>query len=409
MYYSLIRATSWNVVGYLYLIMASLIATPFLVHSLGLAMFAQYSLILATLALVSSFNLGLPQAVVRSLSHEHAHPRTRETIWATSSLLFILTGLVAGSIAALAAYYFHVRHDALALIFAIGLMANIVAHYTTLPHAEGHFGYFNVKTIIVGTGNTLLAAYLAWRGEGITAILSSQLLCYLLTLLPLAYFSLKYFQQPWRYQPSLAVAKSLINFGLKNQAGTLVGQVQAQYGKYLLTFTSPINLSAYVIAAGLVQKAAGGVVQVATAIYPSSARVTLSHQFTKLYYRLQLSLFSFGLLCIFGFRIWGFGFLSWWLGVPEIVSLVYSVLNILVLYLAILILTPLPSTILDGQGRPELTSLFALITTTIEVSVAFILFPRFGYLAPAYAGILALALTTPVLLITAHRMLQSKP
>jgi O-antigen/teichoic acid export membrane protein len=65
MYYSLTRATSWNVVGYLYLIIASLIATPILVHSLGLSQFAQYSLIIATLGLVSTFNLGHPASRCR--------------------------------------------------------------------------------------------------------------------------------------------------------------------------------------------------------------------------------------------------------------------------------------------------------------------------------------------------------
>lgn len=403
MHYSLTRATIWNLAGYLYLIIASLISVPILVRSLGVGLFGQYGLIVATLALVSSLNLGLPQAVVRALVVKKS-PK----LWSTSSFLFILTGLLSGIISVLISYYLHLPYKVLPIIFCLALMSNLVSHYSTLPQAEGHFGYYNAKTFIVGTGNTFLAAYLAWIGQGIAAILSSQLLCYLITLLPLVYFSLKYFPTPWLYQPSRAVAKSLINFGLKNQVGTLVGQIQAQYGKYLLAAVSPTGLSAYVIATGLVQKGAGGVVQVATAIYPSSARGTLSPQFTKLYYRLQFGLFIVALLGILGFRVWGLGFLEWWLGVPEIVSLVYSVLNILVIYLAILVLTPLPSAILDGQGRPELTSLFALLTTIIEISLALLLFPHFGYLAPAYAGLFALALTTPALLITTDRVLKSK-
>lgn len=409
MHYSLARATVWNISGYLYLIIASLISVPVLVRGLGVGLFGQYSLIIATLTLVSSFNLGLPQAVVRALSHEHNSQRTRRAIWATSSQLFILTGLLGAAVATVVSYYLHVRYDILPLIFSLTLIGNVVAHYSTLPHAEGHFGYFNAKTFIVGTGNTLLAAYLASIGEGIREILAAQLVCYLVSMFVLAYFSLKYFPRPWQNKPSRSVAKSLISFGLKNQVGTLMGQVQAQYGKYLLATVSPFSLSAYVIATGLVQKAAGGVVQVATAIYPASARGTLSASFTRAYCRIQLILGLAGVVGVMVYRSYGLALLEWWLKIPEIVTLVHSVLTILVIYLAILVLTPLPSAILDGQGRPELTSLFAAITTIIEIATAFILFPHFGYLAPAYAALLAVALTTPVLLyITSITFQQSK-
>lgn len=408
MHYSLTRATIWNLVGYLYLIIASLISIPILVRSLGVTVFGQYSLIVATLTLVSSLNLGLPQAVVRALSHAHNNSKLRQTIWATSSLLFTLTGLFAASIATLAGYYLHVSSSILPLIFGLSLMSNLVAHYSTLPHAEGHFGYFNAKTFIVGTANTLLAAYLAYSGYGIIHILAMQLVCYLVSMFALAYFSLKYFPRPWQNKPTIVVSKSLISFGLKNQVGTLVGQIQAQYGKYLLATVSPLSLSAYAIAVGLVQKAAGGVVQVATAIYPATARGTLSTSFTRLYCRLQLGLGLVGAIGVVLYQLYGLPLLEWWLGVPEVVTLVHSVLDILVIYLAILVLTPLPSAILDGRGRPELTSLLATITTVVEIVVAFILFPRFGYLAPAYAALFAVALTTPALLFITTRVLQSR-
>ena len=168
MYYSLTRATSWNVVGYLYLIIASLIATPILVHSLGLSQFAQYSLIIATLGLVSTFNLGLPQAVTRALSRDHEFSLRRQTLWVTSSLLFILTGIIAGIVATIACYLLGVGQSALPSIFLIALMSNVLSHYTTLPQAE--LWLFQCQAFIVGTGNTLLAAYLSWIGQSLTII-----------------------------------------------------------------------------------------------------------------------------------------------------------------------------------------------------------------------------------------------
>ncbi len=406
MFYSLTRATLWNLAGYLYLIVASLVATPILIAHLGLALFGQYGLIIATLALVSSLDLGLPQAVTRALARNHQFSPRRQTIWATSSLLFVATGLLAGLASAFAAYYLHVSYSTIPVIFAIAVMNNLLAHYLTLPHAQGHFGYFNIKTFIVGTGNTLLAAFLAGKGQGIAAILSAQLLCYLITLLPLVSFSLKYFPRPWQGRPSRNIASSLISFGLKNQAGKLVGQLQSQYGKYLLAALSPLALSAYIVAQGLVQKLAGGITQLSSALYPASSRATGRFPLRRLYYRLQLALFLLALLGVTLYSLVGYSFLSWWLHAPELVTLVDSVLKILVWYFAILALSPLASTILDSHGRPELTSLFAALTTILEITLALYLFPRYGLYAPAYAALLAILVMTPPLLYVTARVLR---
>ena len=406
MHYSLKRATTWNIAGYIYLIIASLISTPILVQSLGIDQFAQYGLIIATLGLVSTFNLGLPQAVTRALSREHEFSRGRQTLWATSSLLFVLTGLIGAEFAVIIGTFLRISLSNLILLFGITLIGSLLGHYSTLPHAEGHFEYFNAKTFIVGTANTFLAAYIAWKGYSITGILIGQLLGSFITLIPLVYFSLKFFPRPRDGKVSKSVAKSLIAFGLKNQVGTMIGQIQAQYTKYLLAIVSPISLSAYVIAQGLVQKLAGGVSQVATALYPASARSNQS-TFRTLYYQLQIGLFGLGIIGIGVYHFIGFPFLTWWLHSPELVGVVDSVLRVLVWYFAILVLSPLASTILDSHGRPEITSLFAFLTTTIEIVTALLLFPRYGIFAPAYGALIAIVLTTPALLFTTERVLKS--
>lgn len=408
MFYSLTRATTWNIAGYLYLIIASLISTPILVHSLGVTQFAQYGLIIATLVLVSSFDLGLPQAVVRSLAREYKSFTKRQTIWATSSLLFAMTGLLSGVVATGIISRFNQTPELLLTTFALALLASLVGHYSTLPQAEGHFGYFNAKTFIVGTGNTLVAAYLAFHGYGVLTILTGQLACYFISLLVLAYFSLKFFPRPRDGKPSLTVAKSLISFGVKNQVGKVVGQIQAQYAKYLLSSVSPLSLSSYLIATGLVQKLSGGIAQLATAIYPASARKSNISSIRGLYYRLQMGLFLLGLLGVGTYHLIGLPFLTWWLHAPELVTLVDQVMWVLVWYFAILVTTPLASTILDSQGRPEITSFFAFVTTAIEITLALLMLPKYGLFAPVYASLISIFITTPFLLITTDRIIKVK-
>ncbi|MFH2085808.1 MAG: oligosaccharide flippase family protein [bacterium] len=398
MHYSLTRSTVWNLAGYVYLIIASLVSTPILLHSLGLAQFGQYGLIIASLSVASAVNLGLPQAVVRALARDHEFGESRQTLWATSSLLFILTGLAAGGVAVILSSWVHVNIFILILVFMTSFLNNVISHYATLPQAEGHFGYFNVKTFVIGTGNTFLAAFLASRGQGILGILTMQLFAYFLTLLPLVYFSFKFFPRPRDGRASFSVARSLLTFGIKSQLGKIVGQLQAQYGKYLLAGLSPLGLSAYMIAQGIVQKLVGSVSQLATALYPALARSSKSALW-PLYLRLELVLFVLGFLGICLYSLVGYHFLSWWLHDPEIVHSVHSFILVYRYYGLLLLLTPVPSTILEAVGKPGLNSLFSLAAFMIELSIALYLYPKLGFMAPAYAGIISLAVMAPILLI----------
>lgn len=406
--YSLTRATTWNLSGYLYLLLASLISTPALVSSLGFATFTTYGLISATLALASSVDLGLPQAVVRSLVQSKKTQAEREIIWVTSSNLFIASGALAALIVGGVTFSLTNSIVMSFLTGCITLMQNFIAHYSTLPQAEGHFGYYNTRTYLVGTANTVLAAYLALRGLGLISLLIGQLVGYLLTLIPLVYFSLKYFPTPWLYRPSRKIAKQLISFGLRNQFGKLVGQVQAQYGKYLLATLSPLTLSAYLIAQSLMQRLAGGVSQIAIALYPRASQISNTNKLRQIYYQLQFGILLLGIIGIILYHLFGAQFLIWWLKNQFLVEQISKVLSVSVWYLLVLILTPIPSIILDGSGRPELTAGMATLTTFIEIIIALALFPVSGLMAPVYASLASILLTTPLLFYLTSRALKPK-
>lgn len=403
MSYSLTRATSWNLAGYIYLIIASLVSTPILISSLGLSEFARYALILSTLALASAIDLGMPQSVVRALVKTRNNFEQRIKIWGSSSVIFIASGTLAAFASLILRNFIHVELLEQILIFGLIIMANLVAHYTTLPQAEGHFGYYNVKTFIVGTANTLLAALLASSGHNITILLVAQLFSYFITLLFLAYFSLKFFPRPMDAVLHIPTAKSLLKFGLKNQIGKIVNQIQSQYAKFILVFISPLSLSALAISQGVVQKLAGGVSQLASALYPRASGGGVA----RLYNKLQLSLLTLGILSNILFHLYGEVFIIWWLKDPILSNMVHQILQVLIYYFAILILTPLPSTILDSHGYPGTTSLFAFLTTFLEISLTLLLLSNYRVMAPVYGSLLALTLTTPILLYVTHRVLKS--
>ncbi len=405
MHYSLKRAATWNILGYLYLLLAALYSTPVLLHSLGATSFGVYSLILATLYLVSSIDLGMSQAVVRQLAIRREFSRSRQTLWATSSLIFISTGLVAATAACLITAPLHLSLALYPVIFALALISNLVAHYSTLPQAEGHFGYFNLKTFIVGTANTILAAYLARSGFDILIIMLALLASYFLTLLSLAYFSLKFFPRPRDGVWSAQVAKDLLAFGLKNQLGKFIAQAQTQYGKYLLAMFAPLYLTPYIIAQGLVQKLVAGVAQLASAFYPASTYTLGSRKVRSIYYHLELLLLALCLVGLYLYNLFGYSFLSWWLNDAGLASTIHSFIMTYRYYGILLVFTALPSTILEGQGHPGTTTLLAGAAFLIELVSVLFLFPHYGLLSLAYGGIIGLSILLPVLLYITEKTL----
>ena len=416
MHYSLKRASTWNMVGYLFLILASLISTPILVKHLGLGVFSQYGLIIATLGVVSTINLGLPLAETRLLARESTSACKKFSVWATASILFVALGVVAGLVAVTIAYYLHVNYATLGVIFCLVLINSLVTHYMTLPHAEGHFGYYNIKNFVVGSANTLIPAHLVTHPQLISQnllvhlgiidiLLRVQLLAYLVTLMCLGYFSLKYFPHPRDGVFSKPIALSLIKFGLKNQLGSVIGQIQAQYGKYLLIGLSPLTLSSYIIGTSLVQKMVGAVGQLATSFYPAASRGDDQPKLRYLYSKIQLYLFMLGLGAIVAYQYAGLPFLTWWLKDVGIATNVHSFLLVYRFYALLLLLTPMASTVVDGHGRPGMTSLFGAVAFALELIIAIAILPRYGMLAPAYAGLASLMIMTPLFLFFTGRIL----
>lgn len=402
MHYSLSRAFTWNLAGYLYLIVASFISVPIIFNSLGMIGFGHYALVIATITLASSIDLGLSAAVVRSLSQDHdEHYR----VWATSHWLFVGTGLVAAAIAALIVSSFESPVFILPLVFVHTLLGHVLSHYLTLPQARGHFHIFNLRPFVIGTANTIVSAYLASLGFGIDILILTQLLATLGLIIFLRLYTRRHFGTLPIMSASRTHSHDLLGFGIKNQVGKLVGQIGAQYAKFLLAALSPLAVSAYTIGQGIVLKLAGGLTQLSTALYPDSTRRARTRALRSLYHRLQLSLLGLSLLGLAIYYLFGLPFLTWWLKDQELAGAVRGILNYLALYLAVLVLTPLPSVILDSHGKPGTTSLFTTLTIGLEIALALLFFPQHGYLAPAYAAIISVIVTTPALLIVTERTL----
>ena len=388
MSYSLRRASLLNISSYLYLFVASLATTPTLIKSLGLSAFSTYVLSLGVLALTTSLDLGLSRSVVYYLAKANNNEE-KKTILASSLLIHLLLGF---SLAVVVLFWFSWYVSLLIFI------TFIVSHFQTYHESIGNFGMVNLRSFIIGTTNTLGAAYLASLGYGVNIILISLSLATLLTIIILTFNVPRYSLR----DISRTSLKLLLIYGLKLQLGKFVNSVQSQYPK-LIFASVPLALTIYSLASSLVAKAAGAVTQIAIAFFPYSITSSNDSKHRSYYVYTQISLFLLGLITIITYSYYGESLLYWWLKDESIVSHLHTFLLSYRYYGLLLVLTPLASTILDSHNRSATSSLYALYALLIEVSVVFYTLPRYGVLSIAYGSLVSLLIMVPVLLYTTQK------
>lgn len=388
MTYSISKAAMLNITSYLYLFVASLATTPILIKSLGLTSFSAYALSLGVLALASSIDLGLSRSVVYYLAKSKS-PREKKAILASSLVFHAILGF---TFATLSLFWFS---NYLSLLI---FLTFIVSHYQTYHEATGNFSMVNLRSFVIGTTNTIIAAYLATLGFGVDLILLSLSLATVLTIFILSSSSPRYSLR----DVNRVSLKILLVYGLKLQLGKLVNAIQSQYPKLIFAST-PIALTIYSLSSSLIAKAAGAVTQIAIAFFPYSITSSNSAKHRKYYAYTQISLFLLGVLATTTYSFYGESLLYWWLKDEIIVNHLHSFLLTYRYYGLLLVLTPLASTVLDSHNRSATSSLYALYALLIELSVALYALPRYGVLSIAYGSLISLLVMVPVLLYTTQK------
>lgn len=388
MSYSVKHASLLNISSYLYLFVASLATTPTLIKYLGLPAFSSYALSLGILAIATSFDLGLSRSVVYYLA-KTAKTEEKKEILASSLILHLFLGSTFGIIASILASGY---------LGILTFLTFIIGHYQTYHESRGSFGLVNLRSLIIGTTNTLIATYLASLGYGVDSILTSLALATILTIIT---FSLS---MP-RYSIFLARKKPLKNllvYGLKLQLGKVVNNLQAQYPK-LVFAGSPLALTIYSLSSSLVAKAAGAVTQLAIAFFPYSISSSQSPKHKQYYTYTQLALFLLSLIVVSTYSYYGENILFWWLKDQAVVTELHSFLLTYRYYGLLLVLTPLASAVLDSRNMSGRSSLYALAALLIELTVVGATLTRYGVMSVAYGSVAGLLIMVPVLLYTTQK------
>ncbi len=414
---TLVKNTTLNLVGYIYVAIGSIVSVPILLSKLGPDSFGVYLLFSGLIPLAVSADFGLSTATIRRLSLPKITKSQKFKIWQSSLFLFLINAVIMSAVFFLISILFLTNIKALDPLSQAGLVRTsllvslivflnyLVIHGLSLPQARQNFFTYNLYPLIVGSGNTILPALLVQFFPNIQAIFLLRLSMYFILLILLLIYSYRYFKNnplsPKFYRDS---SKSLLNFGVKHFIGNLSNQLQNQFSRYAIgDFLSAGAVSIFTVPHQIIVNASGAISQATLAFFPMSTSLSTKERLPKLK-KLILGLESLilllGAIQVFLVHRWGEPVLVWWLNDPQFAAQAFEVLKILSWYFLITTLTPIPGAVLNSINKPHIPSIFAVLTTVITIGVIIYLTPILGATGPAYALVISSIITVPIFLFT---------
>lgn len=416
----LLKNTFFNLFGYIYLLVVSFFSISLFLGNLGRDLFGVYIFLASFVPISSVFDLGVSIALIREIARDDNSPIEKKQIWQTGLFIFLIQALFLGLTFFCIAIYMFYNLPILSVLFqstnihflSFVLASTVFLNHVnnallSIPQANQRFDVYNSKSYLVGTANTLLSAWLTYYTKNLSFVFLLQFVFHLITFLYILNFGKKHIGQViltpvYNHE----YGKRLISFGLKNFIGTLAGQIESQLSKFFLGFLSSAqSITAFNIPQSIFMKGAGLVSQIAQAFFPLSAAFLAKNRIKKLkkmYLLLQTFIFLSGLMVVILTFKFGQAFLIWWLNDPIIVSHAFPVLKILSLYFVLLSLTPLPTALLQGLGKPQIPSFFAVLTTVLEITFMIVLIPKFQELGAAYSLLATISVTSPLFLVYSY-------
>ena len=413
---TLIKNSFFNLGSYAYLLLMAFFSIPIILRSLGADVFGLYILVTSIVPLVSVLDLGLSSAVVREMSLPDIKKQDYINVWRSSFMLYLASGFLIALgvfifLSIIPNYWSIFRLidpktlTYLSAIIPLTVLFNHVnTHLLNLPQARQRFEIYNLKTIIVGTGNTIITALVSLWTRNLSDLFLVQLIFHLVTFTLLVFYAKGIFPG-WEFFPGLTrkTVSQLVRFGLKNFVGSFANQVEAQMSKYVIGASAPaVAITAFSIPQNIIMKAAGVVSQVAQVIFPTSTSLLTKERLPKLkklIWGVEGLTFVFGLFGIFCSFAFGEAFLLWWLKEEAVVRLAVPVLKTLSFYFLLTSLTPIPGVILIGLNYPQIPSFFSVLTTVIEIVLLLFLVPTYHAAGAATAILVTTLITVPLFLL----------
>ena len=403
-------------VGYGYLLVLSLFSIPILLKNLGADLFGVYLIYAGMVPLVSTLNLGLTNALIRYLSLPSITKKQSFRYWQTCFYQFVILSIAVFFISLFVNVFVINKLNItsfvpMASMITTSLLVSLIIFVNhlsqplqTLPQVDQKFAFYNLRNLIVGSGNTILTALLSIYYPTLPHIFAFQLVLGIITaIIFFKYASNKFAQNVW---PKLhkSNSKQLLNFGFKNFVGNLASQFRNQFSKFALAgMLNPQAVTIFSIPQNIIIKGAGAISQLTLSFFPLSTSLSSKERISKLQkliLAVQALILFLGVVQVYVVFQFGLQLLTLWLSDIQLATQAFSVLKILSIFFVFTSLTPIPTVVLDGINKPHIPSMFAVLSAVLNIILIFMLTPKYGFLGPAYATTISSFIVAPSFLIT---------
>lgn len=419
----IIRNTVYNSIGRIWLMLVILLLTPYILHKLGVQVFAVWSLVFVVANSLGLLDFGIRTSFAKYIA-EYQAKRDPESINAVINCgiifylafsLFImgLALVLRGPIISLLQIPPSIREESMFAILGMVLIfsfSNTFSIFEAVLVGLQRMDVRNKILIFASVFNVAGTFFFLEKGFGIRGlVINYGIVSFVIIMLNL-YFS-------YRLLPYIRIGLSrvgkkifrkLFNYGIKMQICNIAAIIHLQADKIILSHFLGLN---FVTFYELGQKAANAVrtlpILLLSALVPAVSELEASNNKEKLrelYERgskyISLAVFPLIFLSI----LVAPDLINLWVG--DKFSLAILSFQVLVIGYGINVLTGMGTSMVRGIGKPEYEARYAVLTLIMQLTLSIILVQLFGF-----RGVLVSVLITSVVaalyfLLTFHRLLK---
>jgi O-antigen/teichoic acid export membrane protein len=390
------RNALYNFGSQIWLTLIALVATPYVVHQLGVDGYGLYALVLTVVGYFAFLDLGLSVATVKYLSEYHGRESDDviRRLIGTTVALYLVLGALGGAVVALSASWLvanvlAVPQDFESLartslwIVAAGLALNLPAvAFISVPVALQRMDITGRRNALVGTATTLGTVFVLWLGYGLEEVLVVHVgvgfaatLSWIVTarrLLPAT-----------RLTPRFdgAMLRRLTRFGSLKFLQHATTHSILHLDKLLLAALASLSaVGYYAVPLHLAQRILYAVGNVANAAFPAASALhgredveRLSELYLRAAKLVALLVFpAASMLFLFSHPL-----LEFWIGRDFAAEASIPLKILAVGYLA-LSFTTIPAITADAADRPAISAIFSVAGLAINLALSLALIPHYG-------------------------------
>lgn len=421
----LARNTALNLVGQVIPILVNLAAVPYVVHRLGADRFGMLSLAWLVVGYFALFDFGIGPATTKFVAEflgrgeSHKLPglvwtavTSQSCLGSVAAILFALaTPTLINRILKIppdlrmeAQWVFLTLAVSLPIGFATGSLGGVLS-------ASQRFDLLNGINIPTSCLTYLLPAVLLSIGYGLRACVFWLVLVRLVTLLVTLVFCVRLYPGLWRHFGfEWALVGPLLSFGGWITISGIVGPILMYFDRFLIgTLLSVAAIGYYTPPYMITSKLTILPLSLVSTLFPafssSAGRNDKAWIRNTLVHSLKLLLFLLGpataVMIFFSRHV-----LTLWVG-ASFAAQGTLLMQILAAGAFINCLALVPSYLLQGIGRPDLTAKFHLIELPLHIAAAWFLVSKFGLPGAGLAWSLRVSLDFVLLMIAACRHTQT--